>query len=195
MTTKGRATYEVFLPNPRGAGPLTVIRTVGAGRSARRYEYLLPARGVLTFPEAAALLGKTRVTLYNWTSAKPPKIKRRKVGGRWVIPVSEVKRILADAGRGETASSAEQVAPRHGGVVFGHNPRLLTTDPKTGKLVELVSEDAVMEGTPDGRVVVWSPSGPVRWRTRKPPTRVKGARLLGAVGRKGGEKDGSQDQS
>jgi predicted DNA-binding transcriptional regulator AlpA len=195
MTTKGRATYEVYLPNPRGVGPVTVIRTVGRGRSAQRFEYKLSARGVLTFPEAAALLGKTRVTLYNWTRANPPKIKTRKVGGRWVIPVSEVKRVLGESRKDRAEPSAGRVAPKYGGEVFGSNPRVITTDPKTGKSVELVCDDAVLEGTPDGAVAIWSPSGPLRWRQRKPPTRVKGAKFLGAMGREGGEKDGSQDQS
>jgi len=195
MTTEGRATYEVYLSRLRGLGPLTVVRTVGSGRSVRRFVYLLPARGVLTFPEAAALLGKTRITIYNWTSAKPPKIRKRKVGGRWVIPVSEVKRILRERRKAGAAPSGEQIPPRYGGILMGSNPMLTLFDPKTREPLELVFQDAVIEATPDGDVSIWSPSGPVRWLLRKSPTPVKGTKLLGAVGRGGGEKDGSQDQS
>lgn len=192
MTTARRAQYEVYLPNPPGQGPVTVVRTIGS----RRYEYTLPARGLLSFPEAAAALGVTRVTLYRWTKGPRPRIRERVRGGRRWIPVSEIKRFVLHSRRTPAGRNSTEVAPKTpGGKVIGYGGVAVRVVLDDGKEAELYWPDGVVEARRDGSLQVWSASGR-QPRPRKPPTGVRRTRLLQPVEhRKGGEKRGPQVRS
>jgi len=183
MAPDQRASYEVFLGNPHGRGPVLVVRTVGT----RRYAYSLPARGLLTYPEAAAALQKTRMTVYLWV--KKGVLRRTKKDGRWWIPVSEIKRYLTAHPHLPGEEKNPVPTPRNpGGKIIGYGPIAFEmTDAVTGKAVEVYTDDGVIEGLPNGDIEVWRPGGAVKWKRRKPPIRVKGTKLLDPVEPEGGE--------
>lgn len=198
-----RATYEVYMSNPPG-GPMQVVRTVGG----RRMSYTIPVRGLLTIPEAAAVLRKTRVTLYRWMVAKPPKIKvTRTKEGRQLIPASEIRRILeAERNSQRRGPSVFPEPAEPGDVIIGTNPVLGMPDPLTRGIAEVVfPPDTIVEGKRGGTIVIRRSSGrPLTWRIRRPPKAVgnfaaleivdSSGRVVAHESKKGGEKRVSKDQ-
>ncbi len=83
-----RPRLEVFWENPPGPGAGLKVRLVHGGHF---YERHVGANGYLTVVEAARVLRRHRAVVYRWAIAG--RIKTRRVRGRIVVPVAEVKRL------------------------------------------------------------------------------------------------------
>jgi excisionase family DNA binding protein len=53
----------------------------------------------ISINEAAEYLGVTRLTIYRWRKAKPPKIKVYKKGNQLLVKKSDIEEIKADRER------------------------------------------------------------------------------------------------
>lgn len=60
---------------------------------------------MLTVRDARELLGLSDATVYTWINDRPPRIKARKIDGRWHIPRSAVDAKLAERAQEEPVST------------------------------------------------------------------------------------------